>query len=99
MGLATVPGPIGRQIFAERSRQTVNRGDVAGGDAYRRFVLEIVAQLEVGQRVEAVLGEGTVRIDRAAQDLAEFVRHQTPEPREPFLLRQRVQLGKESTCV
>src|ERR1700752_70932 len=49
MGLDTVPRSIDRQILEERARQTVPRGDVAGGDADCRFVLEIVTQLEVGQ--------------------------------------------------
>ena len=41
----------------------------------------------------------TVRIEGAAQNQADLLGHQTPEPSGPLVQRQRVQLGAEFACV
>ena len=92
-------GLHGRQRVAQVLRQTSNGGDVRGDDADSRFGLDAGAQFEVAQRVKAVLGQRTVRVDGATQDQADLLGDQTPEPAGPLVRGQRVQLGAEFACV
>ena len=89
---------LGQPTCRAGARPVPNGADIRGVDAYSRFGLDAGAQFEVAQRVEAVLGERTVRIDAAAQDQADLIGDQTPKPGGPFVPGQRVQFGKEFAC-
>ena len=78
--------------------QTPHGGDVGGVDAYSRLALDAGAQFEVAQRVEAVLGERTVRIDGATQNQADLLGDQTPKSGGPLVQGQLIQLGAEFAC-
>ena len=80
--LCDVTRVLGRQRVAQVLGQGPHSGDVLGVDAYSGFVLDARAQFEVAQRVEAVLGERTVRIDGATQNQADLLGDQTPKPGE-----------------
>ena len=54
-----------------------------------------VRSFEVAQRVKAVFGERTVRIDGATQNQADLLGDQTPQPGGPLVRGQRRQLGTE----
>ena len=79
--------------------QPADGGDVSGADAYARFGLDAGAQFEVAQRVQTVLGQRAVRIDRATQNQTDLIGDQAPQPGGPLVRRQRVQLGPELACV
>ena len=72
--------------------------EVAGRDAYSGFGLDVGAQFEGAQRVQAVLGERPVGIDGATQDQADLVGDQTPQPGGPLVAGQLVEFGKEFAC-
>lgn len=63
--------------------------------AHPRFGLDTGAQFEVAQRVEAVLGQRAVRVDRAPQTQADVVRYQPPEAGGPLVEREFFEFGTE----
>ena len=64
-------------------------GDGLGGDPDTGLGFDAGPQFEVAQRVQPVVGERAVRVDRAAQDQAGLLGHQPPKPGGPLVLRQR----------
>src|SRR5665213_478408 len=77
-----------RKLLEQVIRQAPNGCDVGRGDANSRLGLDMDAQFEVAQRVEAVLGKRLVRVDVATQAQTDLLREQTPQPRGPLVKRQ-----------
>src|SRR5271163_1266849 len=84
---------VRRELVVQVIRQTPHGGDVGRGDAYPCYGLDVGAQLEVAQRVKAILGKRMVRIDVAAQNQTDLLGKQTPQPGGPLVEGQLVQLG------
>ena len=80
-------------------RYTANRSDVGRLNADPGFRFDAGAQFQVAQRIEAVLGQGTVRVDSAAQNQADLFGDQAPEAGWPLVERKLGELGTELAVI
>src|SRR5262249_27105692 len=92
------PGVLGRQrlrqVRAQRACGVVGR-DRLGRDADTGLGFDAGAQLQVAQRVQPVVGERPVRVDRATQDQAGLLGDQLAQPGGPLVGRQLMQFGTQ----
>ena len=87
--LRSGPGVKSLAQVPRQSARGVVGDDRLGADADTGLRLDGGAQLQRPQRIQTVLGERAIRVDRAAQDETDLVGDQTAQPVRPLVGGQR----------